>query len=244
MSDMTPASDRIDVEHAAALRIAGVSALVIALSYPVIIALFLVAGVDLPEGEGGQAWLDYLSGHETAWSAIVVLSVFTDVLWILVAWGLYLSLRTIDRVWALIGTGLMVLFVILELTASWPSYAALIELSHQLASSATEAERASIAAAAGYAAAVQSSDLLPVYAIFIPGVGELILGGVMWKGGPFGRVAASLAIAIGALGVVAVVGPYVWAALDQVIVLGSFLSAIWFAVVGVRLVRMGEWALA
>jgi hypothetical protein len=225
---------------AAQLRIGGVSGLIVALSYPIIIALFLVAGTDMPKGEGGEAWLDYVAGHETAWWAIVGLSAFTDVLWIPVAWALYLALRTVDRAWALVGAGLMVLFVILELTVSWPNYAALIDLSAQLSSATTEAQRASIAAAANYAAVMQSSDLLPAYAILIPGLGQLVLGAVMWKGGPFGRAAAWLAIVAGALSVVAVVGSHLWSPLDQVIILGSLLSAVWFAVVGLRMMRLGK----
>lgn len=238
MSPIALTLDRVDTDDVGMLRVGGVSGLVVALSYPVIIALFLVAGTDLPAGEGGQAWLDYMSGHEATWWAIVGLSAFTDLLWIPVAWALYLTLRTVDRTWTLVGAGLMVLFVILELTVSWPSFGALIGLSDQLSSTTTEAQRASIAAAADYAAAVQASDLLPAYAILTPGLGKLALGAVMWNGGPFGRAAASLAIAVGGLSAIAVLGPYLWPPLDQVIILGSLLSAAWFAVVGLRMTKM------
>ncbi len=237
---MALALDRVEQDNAALLRIGGVSGFVIALSYPVIIALFLVAGTDMPSGEGGQAWLDYMSGHETAWWAIVGLSAFTDVLWIPVAWALYLALRMVDRAWTLVGAGLMALFVILELSTSWPNFAALIGLSDQLSSATTDTQRTGIAAAANYASVALSSDLLRVYAILVPGLGKLALGAVMLKGGPFGRAAAWLAIAVGAFSAVAVVGPYLWSPLDQVIILGSLLSAVWFALVGLRMIGMAK----
>jgi len=65
-----------------------------------------------------------------------------------------------------------------------------IELSDELAAAANEAQRAAVVAAASYTSAVQSSHLLPVYAILLPALGKLVIGFVMLKGGPFGRTTA------------------------------------------------------
>jgi len=230
--------EAVGEDDAKLFRLSGISAIFVALSYPVIIVLFIIAGVDQPTGEGGAAWLAYLSENTGAWWAIVGLSVLTDVLWIPVAWAVYVALRSVDRTMALVGSGLLVLFVILELATSWPSYAVLIALSGDL-QTATAAQRNDILAAAGFAAAIISSHLLPFYAILLPALGQLSIGAVMRRGGPFGRSTAYFAIAAGLLGVVAVLGGMAWEPLEQAIILGSLLSGVWFFLVGYRLWRIG-----
>lgn len=221
----------------ALFRVGGGSGIVVALLYPVIITLYVFAGTTQPVGEGGEAWLDYLSGKTGIWWAIVGLSVLTDLLWVPVAWALYRALKAVSRNAIMVGTGLLVLFVVLELAVSWTNYAVLIELTEKLA--AGEAQRAAVVAAADYASAAQSSSLLPYYAILIPALGQLVIGAVMLEGGPFGRTTAYLAVLVGLLGIVAVLGPYLWPPLDRVIIPASLLSGVWFFLVGYRLVRLG-----
>ena len=228
-----------DREDAKLFRLAGMSGIFIAVSYPIIIVLFILAGVDQPTGQGGEAWLSYLSGNTTAWWAIVGLSALTDVLWIPVAWAVYVALKPVDRTMALVGTGLLVLFAVLEVTTSWPNYAVLIALSGDLDAAATAAQREAVLAAAGFAAAVISSHLLPFYAIMVPSLGKLTLGAVMRKGGPFGRATAYVAMAAGLIGVFAVLGALAWEPLGKAIVPGSLLSGLWFFLVGYRLWRLG-----
>lgn len=224
-------------DDARLFRLSGIAGIFVALAYPVIIVLFVLAGTDQPVGEGGAAWLSYLSGNTGVWWAIVGLSVLTDVLWIPVAWAVYVALRAVDRTVALVGSGLLVLFVILEMATSWPSYAVLIALSGDL-QTATVAQRTDILAAAGFAAAIISSHLLSFYAILLPALGQLFIGAVMRRGGPFGRTTAYFAVAAGFLGVLAVFGGLAWEPLGQAIILGSLLSGVWFFLVGYRLWRM------
>lgn len=219
-------------------RLGGVSALGVAVGYPIIVALFLLAGTAMPTGKGGEAWLAYLAGKEAVWWNIVALSVLTDVLWLAVAWALCAALREVDRTAVVVGAGLMALFVVLELSISWPSYAVLVDLSARLGAATTDAQRAAIVAAASPASAELSSHLLPFYCIFTPALGKLVLGLVMWRGGPFGRLTAGLGILEGALGLVAVLGPFVWQPLGSLIVPVSLLSGVWFLLVGLRLTRL------
>ena len=140
----------------------------------------------------------------------------------------------------LAGAGLLVLFVILELATSWTNYAVLVDLSGDLAAASDDAQRTAVLGAAGYAAAAQSSSLLPFHAIFVPALGQLLIGLVMLKGGPFGSATAWLAILIGTIGIVAVLGRIVWEPLGQAIIPGSLLTGVWFLLVGWRLLKLGQ----
>lgn len=238
MSGRDQADDRLGEANLTMMRAGGISALVVGLSYPIIIALYVLAGSGQPIGQGGQAWLEYMAGHEAAWWAIVGLSVLTNVLWVPVAWALYWSLATVDRAKALAGSALLVLFVVLELATSWPNYAVLIDLSTKLATPSDDAQRMAVLGAAGYAAAAQSSSLLPYYTILTPALGQLLLGLTMLKGGPYGRLVGWLSVVAGAIGIVAVLGRAIWEPLGQAIIPGSLLTAVWFVLIGRRLLGL------
>lgn len=228
-----------DSEDRALFRTGGIAGILIALAYPVIVALFVVAGTPLPVGKGGEAWLTYLSGNQASWWAIVGLSVITNILWLPVALAVYRALKAIGNTGAMAGAGLMVLFVVLELATSWSNYAVLIDLSYKFEAAAGEVERAAVLAAASYGSALQSSSLLPYYAIVIPAVSKLVLGLLMFRGGPFGRIIAWLGVLEAILAILSVVGAYFVAGLGQAIILASLLSGLWFLLVGLRLVRQG-----
>lgn len=206
-----------------------------ALLYPVIIGLYVLAGTDMPAVPSAEAWLAYLAGREASWWGIVGLSAFTDVLWIPVAAGLWITLRDVHRLAAAWGTCLMVLFVVLEMSAGWPAYAVLIQTSQALAAASDDAGRAALVGAASFAVAVLASPLLPFYSVFVPALGKLAFGVAMLKGGPFGRGLAILALLIGVMDVVSAVGRLVWAPLASVVIPASLLSGIWFFWVGMRL---------
>lgn len=218
------------------LRLAGLAGLLVGLCYPIIIALYVMAGPDMPSGGSGQAWLDYMSGHTTAWWTIIGLSVLTDILWLPFAWGLYRTLRRSNQTMALAGTGLMALFVVLELTTSWPAYSVLTNLAG--AASAFDGDTARIArmGAAEYGAAILSSPLLPYYSIVVPAVGKIAIGIAMLRGEPFPRALGGVAIAIGVVDTISVVGSNVWDPLHLAVIPASLLSGVWFLVVGWLLV--------
>lgn len=218
------------------LRLAGVAGLLVGLCYPIIIALYLMAGPDMPSDGGGQAWLDYMSGHTAAWWAIIGLSVFTDILWLPFAWGLYRTLRRSDQMMALAGAALMALFVMLELTTSWTAYSVLANLAGAASAAGDDTARAARVAAAEYGAATLSSPLLPYYAIVVPAVGKVAMGIAMLRGEPFPRTLGVVAIVIGVVDAISVVGSGVWAPLRLAIIPASLLSGVWFLVMGWLLV--------
>jgi hypothetical protein len=229
-----------DDDDRGTLRTAGIAGLLVGLCYPVIIVLYVMAGADMPSGDGGQAWLDYMSGHTTAWWGIIGLSVFTDLLWLPFAWGLHFTLRRSNRVMALAGPGLMALFVVLELTTSWPAYSVLANLAGADAAAGDGVTRAARVAAAEYGAAMLSSPLLPYYAIVVPAVGKAATGIAMLRGEPFPRTFGAIAIAIGVVDAVSVVGSTMWEPLRLAIVPASLLSGVWFLVIGWLFVRLSR----
>ena len=226
----------VDPDTKGLYRAGGISAIVLGISYVVIIAVYVLGGA--PPSEAEQ-WLKYLSGHTTAWWTILGLSVLTDLLFVPVTLSLYLALKHVNRNAMLAGAGFMVSFVILDLAVTWPNYCSLIILSGKYAAAANDVQRTAFVAAAHYASAVLTSSVVGVYAILVPSLGILIIGLVMRKG-PFGKLTAYLAVISGSLGIVSVVGPYFVRALGLAIVIGSAFTTVWVLLVGYRLYRLGH----
>jgi hypothetical protein len=215
-------------------RVGGIAAVLLGLGYLVITPLYVLAGT-LPVG--GEASLEYLAERTTVWWAIVGLSILTDILFLPMAVALYVALERVDRMAMLAGTGLLALFVILDLAVTWPSIAAQIVLSGEHASTADAALRAAYVAAAEYASAVRAS--IGVYTILVPSLGILIIGVVMLRGA-FGRVAGWLGVLTGVLGTIAVVGALFVSALGALAIATSVLTTAWVLVVGYLLLRLAR----
>jgi hypothetical protein len=214
-------------------RVGGLSAVVLAVAYIVIIVLYVFAGVP---PKGAEAHLSYLAKNTTAWWWILSLSVLTDFLFVPVALSLYFALKEIHRSAMLLASACVGLFVVLDLALTWTSYAALITLSGNYAGAASETQRAALVAAANYPSALLESKLLGVYIILVPGLGFLITGFVMLKS-IFSKSTAYLAVASGGLGIVSVVGP---SFLGMTIIIASALTTVWLFLVGYRLYRLGR----
>ena len=77
-------------EEKESYRWGGLAALLVAIGYVAIIPLFAWVGIPPTTGE---AWFRYLPGKTTVWWVIVWLSVVTDLLYLPVAWALWIALR-------------------------------------------------------------------------------------------------------------------------------------------------------
>src|SRR5215470_7994511 len=126
------------------LRVCGVCALALGMAYVVTILLFAYVG---GPPSGGEAWLKYLAGKTVVWSAIVGLSVLTDLLYIPVAAAVYLALNHLNRNAMLISTAFVGLFIVLDLAVTWSNYASLISLSGGYAAATSDVQRESYVAA-------------------------------------------------------------------------------------------------
>lgn len=211
-------------------RLGGVAAIGIGVAYIVTITLY--AGVGAPP-TGGEAWLRYLAPRTAGWWGILALSVLTDLLFVPVAFALYSLLKAVNRTAMLLATGLVALFVVLDLAVTWANYAALITLSGEYAAATDSVRRASLVAAADYASAVLSSRLEVVYAIVLLSSAILMIGVVMLKG-KFGRLPAYLGLATGILGVATLSG---WVV---TVILNAVCATVWLLLVGYRLLRLDQ----
>jgi hypothetical protein len=149
-------------------------------------------------------------------------------------WSLYRLLKDINKNAMLAGTGLVGLFVVLDLAVTWPNYSALITLGDKYVAATDDTQRTVLLGAANYAVEVLSSSLFGVYAILVPAVGYFVIALVMLKGA-FGKVAAYLGMASGIVGVIAVVGPLVVDTDDTAAILAAILTTVWVLLVGYKL---------
>ncbi len=212
-------------------RVGGIAALLLAAGYLAIIPLF--AAVGAPPA-GAQARLEYHATSTTAWSAIVGLSVVTDLLFVPVATSLYMLLRRSNQPAMLMATAFTLLFVVLDLAVTQAAYASIITLGDEYAAVAGE-QRAVLVAAAAYPSSVLSSPLQATYSILTLSIGILGTGLVMLRAG-FGRAPALAGIATGAMGSASVIHTVVSGELSPLAIGTSLLTIAWLVLVGRNLV--------
>ncbi len=211
-------------------NIGGAGALAIGMFYIVIVLLYALAGAP---PVGGDAWLTYLAGKSTLWWGIIGLSVLTNFLFVPVAMALFVALRSISRYGMAIAVAFVGLFVVLELAVNWTCYAALVMLSIDYAAATTEAQRATLIAAASFPSAVIASPLALVYAVGTLSFAVLIIGLVM-RNGVFNRLTAYAGIATGLLGFAAVAG------IGVAVILNALAATVWLLLVGYRLLQLAQ----
>jgi len=101
--------DAVGMDQKQWYRLGGVAALVLGIGYIIIFPLY--AHVGAPPN-GAEAWFQYLPGKTTVWWTILGLSVFTDFLYVPVAFALYLALKGVSRNAMLLATAFVGLFVV------------------------------------------------------------------------------------------------------------------------------------
>jgi hypothetical protein len=208
-------------------RIGGVAALLLAAGYVAIMPLF--AAVGAPPG-GAEARLDYHAGTAATWSAIVALSVLTDLLFVPLAIALYGALRRWGETEMLVASAFTLLFVVLDLAVTWPAYVSLIGLGQEYAAAAAD-QRAGLVAAAGSAAALLNSPLPAVHSILTLAIGVLVTGIVMLRAS-FGRAAGLAGIATGVVGVASVAHTVMTGELSPLAIGASVLTIAWLVLAG------------
>jgi hypothetical protein len=102
----------------------------------------LYAHVGAPPN-GGEAWFKYLPGKTEIWWTIAGLSVFTDFLYVPVAFTLYLALKEVNRNVMLLATAFAGLFVVVDLAVTWSHYASILTLYRNYSTATDDVHRAS-----------------------------------------------------------------------------------------------------
>jgi len=127
----------------------------------------------------------------------------------------------------------------LDLAVTWTAYSSLITLGGNYAAATSDAQRATIVAAAGYPSAIIDSPLAGIYAIFIPALGLLLASLVMRKG-IFSKILAYMGVIAGVCGILAGIGPIFIRELETAQYINASLAMIWFFFVGLRLSKLGQ----
>lgn len=216
------AVESASADHKHWYRWGGICALLLAFGYLIIIPLFVHVG---QPPSSGDAWFKYLPGKTTVWWAILGVSVFTDLLYIPIAFALCVALQSINKKLMLLAAAFMGMFVVLDLAVTWGHHASILALYHNYTVAADAMHRAAYLAAAEYASALLATPILIVYAIAIPSTGILLTGIVMLKG-VFSRTTAYLGLVTGILGIVSLSGFY------PAIMANALLATVWFFFVG------------
>ena len=230
-------ANSVDTDGKWVYRVGGISAIVFGIAYIAIMALYLPLG-GVPTGV--EAWFAQTSTHTTEWWAILGLSVLTDFLLVPIALAVYLALKGINRNAMLLAVAFMGLFVVLDLALTWTNIAALIILSGGYAAASSEAQRAAFLTAAIYPSTIIETNLTFIYNSLTLAVGILLTGLVMFKG-IFSKASAYIALATGALGIVAVTSSFFSNSVSSVaIILAAVLTTVWVFFVGFKLNRLSR----
>ena len=176
-----------------------------------------------------------VSQHQALYAGDAALWIISDFFLIPVAVAAFLVLRPINRSAALMGSALVLFYVVFDVCVTELNGLALISLSQSYASAGTAALQATFVSASAYGLAHIAAQ--QVFSWGIGAVGQLIWSIVMWKSF-FGRGVAGLGIianVLPILGAAAPVAPLLVFELAQLLALP--VGAIWAIAVGVQLYR-------
>jgi hypothetical protein len=222
--------DAVGVDQVRWYRVGAAAALLLGIGYIIIFPLYAHVGAPPHDGE---AWFKYLPGKTTVWWMILGLSVFTDFLYMPVAFALYLALKGVNRNVMLLATAFVGLFVVLDLAVTWSQYASILTLYRDYSTATDDLHRAGYVAAANYASAMLTSPLEIVYAIVTLSSGILLTGFVMLRGA-FDKITAYLGVATGILGIASLTG------LSLTIIGNALFATAWLFYVSYRLYRLAQ----
>jgi hypothetical protein len=228
-----PVASQVDLSWRGVYRAGGVCLLVAGLIYLAEVAL----GAALrPAPADSQQFLQSLANHAGIARATYVLFSVADFLLVPAVLGLYLSLKRAGKNLMLVATGLMAVFIVVDVAITDASTLTIVTLTQHAATAASAAERAAYMAAAHYGLA--TVPLANFYTFVISGVGVLLISMVMLKG-VFGKRTAYVGIVTGIVGIVA--GFYVFVpALALFTGFSSLLLGAWCLMAGRRLYRLGK----
>lgn len=195
-STLEEARIHVDPTWKGVYRAGGVCLLLIGVIYLIGAVLSIIIG---PAPSGGELYLKSLAGHATLAQVNFGLFALTDFLLLPAVLALYLALKHLAKNTMLIATGLLALFLVLDLAITELNSLTLVSLTQHYMAATSDAQRTAYVAAADYALAT-----LPIATFFsyaVSSIGLLMTSLVMLKG-VFNRPTALLGIVAGLEGIV------------------------------------------
>jgi hypothetical protein len=210
----------------------------------VIISMVLVFTTPQTPSSGGVATLQYIASHRSVYIVEQVLGLAPVFLEIVTLAALFMAIRNLNKSYAAVGT--LLAMVSQALALSYVTFGSLVYLSDHYMAATADAQRATFAAAAEWAMAVNNAvsaaGIDPIMTACA--IGVLIISSVMLKG-VFHKGVAYWGIVTGALGIISAFGIIIKPIavpppLGLGYILYSFFLTIWFVAVGVRLYRLSR----
>jgi hypothetical protein len=214
-------------------KVGGISMLVFGLIY--IIATILNFTLAVPPGDS-LAFLNSLSSHATLARVIYGLYSLAAFLLLVAATALYLALKQINKNAMLVATGLLFLFIVLDLALTEFNSLTLITLTQHYMAATIEAQRLAYMAAMDYDLA--TIPIATFYSWVVGSLGFLIVSVVMLKG-IFGKPLAYFGIIINIAGILG--GFYIFIPILTVFLTPILIFwGIWLILVGFRLYKLSN----
>lgn len=233
-STVEPVASRIDPSWKGVYRVGGIGLLLFGLIY--LIEMTLNSFWGIPGATDSMQYLQSLAAHPHQAQVEYGLYSLADFLLVPGVLALYLALKRIAKNPMLIATGLMAVFVVLDLAITEANSLTIVALTQHAAAATSATAREAYLAAALYA--LPTVALATFYSWVISSGGVLIISIVMLKG-VFTRLTAYLGIVAGILGVVA--GFYVYVpALAVLAIPALFTFGLWCVLAGIKLYRLGK----
>lgn len=217
---------------------AGISGILVAMGYFIISVLFAVSGFPLPVD--GASWISYLNGKIELWNIIIWLSIITDILYIVIAFGFLKFYENKYKFLMLLATIFFSLFVVLELAGTWSIYPTIIELYKSYSLADSVAEQTIYLGAIEYGSTHFQTIINGFYAIILPAFAVIIYSFVMLRDKKFGKLIPTIGLMSGICNIISVLGGLIYEPLEKLVMPGSFLVLFWFLGLGIKFIRKSK----
>jgi len=233
-STVEQVASHVDPSWKGMYRVGGIGLFLFGLIYLTNLTLGIYGGI--PGATDSVQYLQSLAAHPSLAQVSYGLYSLSDFLLVPAVLALYLALKHIAKNTMLLATGLMAVFVVVDLAITEANSLTLVTLTQHAATATSATERAAYMASANYALATVA--LATFYSWVVSSVGVLIISIVMLKG-VFGKLIAYLVIVVGIVGTAA--GFYVFVPALAIVTLPVLLAfGIWCVLAGLRLYRLGK----
>ncbi|MGZ5242829.1 MAG: DUF4386 family protein [Bacteroidia bacterium] len=217
---------------------AGISGILVAVGYIIILICFTISGFPLPHDS--TTWINYLDGKIELWSGIIWLSAVTDILYIIIAYGFLIFFEKKYKFWIVLASIFFVLFAILELAGTWSIYPTIIKLYEDYKLSNISEKRMLYLAAIEYGSAHFQTSMNGFYSIVLPSLATIIYNVVMFRSKDFSKTISMIGLIAGICNIVSVFGGLIYDPLKQLVMPGSFLSLFWFLGIGIKFIKASK----
>jgi hypothetical protein len=215
-------------------RISSISAFVFFIGYILTILIYTQMGV--PPKETG-AWLSFVGNNINSWWLILIIMVITDIILLPIMLSLYQELKDYNKYPVAFGTLLIFIFVILDLTITWPNYAFLIDLSNDF--NANETIKENLINLTRFSVFTVNSTLLSFYIIVLPAIGIILISISMNKGG-FSNTSVIIGLLSGLMSGSSIFRIFGIPFFEYLIIPGSMFMGIWIFLIGLRLNKLSK----